>query len=109
MAQGKAFFEMLAWFSNTNEWVDKNFGNTILGTSTDQAMVFQKPVLLKRSVIENLKFAWPKKTQRDSVDNALSLARLQDKQHFPAKLLSGANNNGLRSQEPCFENPNCWF
>ena len=87
----------------------KIFGNTILGTSTDQAMVFQKPVLLKRSVIENLKFAWPKKTQRDSVDNALSLARLQDKQHFPAKLLSGANNNGLRSQEPCSENPNCWF
>ena len=42
----------------------KIFGNTILGTSTDQAMVFQKPVLLKRSVIENLKFAWPKKTQR---------------------------------------------
>ena len=60
----------------------KIFGNTILGTSTDQAMVFQKPVLLKRSVIENLKFAWPKKTQQDSVDNALSLARLKDKQNF---------------------------
>ena len=73
----------------------KIFGNTILGTSADQAMVFQKPVLLKRSVIENLKFAGPTKTQRKSIENALSLARLQDKQHFPAKLLSGGEQQRL--------------
>ena len=64
---GKSLFlRCLHGLDNTNEWVDKNFGNTILGTSTDQAMVFQKPVLLKRSVIENLKFAGQKdSTKRD--------------------------------------------
>ena len=83
----------------------KIFGSTILGTSTDQAMVFQKPVLLKRSVIENLKFACPKKTQRDSVDNALSLARLQDKQHFPAKLLSGGEQQRLALSRALLRKP----
>ena len=43
----------------------KIFGNSILGTSTDQAMVFQKPVLLRRSVIDNLKFAGSTNTQRE--------------------------------------------
>ena len=83
----------------------KIFGNTILGTSTDQAMVFQKPVLLKRSVIENLKFAWPKKTQQDSVDNALSLARLKDKQNFPAKLLSGGEQQRLALSRALLRKP----
>ena len=71
------------------------FGNAILGTSTNQAMVFQKPVLLKRSVIENLKFGGQATTHRDSIDNALLLARLKDKQHFPAKLLSGGEKQRL--------------
>ena len=71
------------------------FGNTILGTSSNQAMVFQKPVLLKRSVIENLKFAGQATTHRDSIDNALSLARLKDKEHFPANVLSGGEKQRL--------------
>lgn len=83
----------------------KIFGNTILGTSADQAMVFQKPVLLKRSVIENLKFAGPIKTQRKSIDNALSLARLQDKQHFPAKLLSGGEQQRLALSRALLREP----
>ncbi|MBE58014.1 MAG: ABC transporter ATP-binding protein [Gammaproteobacteria bacterium] len=83
----------------------KIFGNTILGTSADQAMVFQKPVLLKRSVIENLKFAGPTKTQRKSIDNALSLARLQDKQHFPAKLLSGGEQQRLALSRALLREP----
>ena len=83
----------------------KIFGNTILGTSTDQAMVFQKPVLLKRSVIENLKFARPTKTQWGAIDNALSLARLQDKQHLPAKLLSGGEQQRLALSRALLRKP----
>ena len=83
----------------------KIFGNTILGTSTDQAMVFQKPVLLKRSVIENLKFARPIKTQWGAIDNALSLARLQDKQHLPAKLLSGGEQQRLALSRALLRKP----
>ena len=101
----ESVFEMPAWFSNTNGGSIKIFGSTILGTSTDQAMVFQKPVLLKRSVIENLKFACSKKTQRDSIDNALSLARLQDKQHFPAKLLSGGEQQRLALSRALLRKP----
>lgn len=83
----------------------KIFGNTILGTSADQAMVFQKPVLLRRSVIENLKFAGPTKTQRKSIDNALSLARLQGKKHFPAKLLSGGEQQRLALSRALLREP----
>ncbi len=83
----------------------KIFGNSILGTSTDQAMVFQKPVLLRRSVIDNLKFAGSTNTQRDAIDDALSLARLQDKQHFPAKLLSGGEQQRLALSRALLREP----
>jgi len=93
---GKSFFlRCLHGLTTPTGGSIRIFGNTILGTSTNQAMVFQKPVLLKRSVIENLKFASQATTRRDSIDNALSLARLKDKQHFPANVLSGGEKQRL--------------
>ena len=93
---GKSFFlRCLHGLTTPTGGSIRIFGNTILGTSTNQAMVFQKPVLLKRSVIENLKFASQATTRRDSIDNALSLAGLKDKQHFPANVLSGGEKQRL--------------
>ncbi|HAN80439.1 MAG TPA: ABC transporter ATP-binding protein [Gammaproteobacteria bacterium] len=93
---GKSFFlRCLHGLTTPTGGSIRIFGNTILGTSTNQAMVFQKPVLLKRSVIENLKFASQATTRRDSIDNALSLAGLKDKEHFPANVLSGGEKQRL--------------
>ena len=73
----------------------KIFGKTILGPSANQAMVFQKPTLLRRSVIENFQFASCTKTEPALIDNALSVAHLRDKKNFPAKLLSGGEQQRL--------------
>ena len=42
-----------------------------------------------------MKFASQATTRRDSIDNALSLARLKDKEHFPANVLSGGEKQRL--------------
>lgn len=58
-----------------------------------QAMVFQRPVLLRRSVEANVRFAlkWlgvPRAKQSAMVDAALERAGLSDKRRVPARLLS---------------------
>lgn len=65
-----------------------------------QAMVFQRPVLLRRSVSGNLSFAlsgkgFTKSERRDRVAEALSLARLTDKASRPARTLSGGEQQRL--------------
>ena len=65
-----------------------------------QAMVFQRPVLLRRSVIGNLSFALsgkglPGAERRKRVDESLSLARLTDKAKRPARTLSGGEQQRL--------------
>ncbi len=59
-----------------------------------QAMVFQKPVLLRRSVIANLAFALaarriPRRERRVRLEKVLSLCALERLAHRPARLLSG--------------------
>ena len=62
-----------------------------------QSMVFQKPVLLRRSVaanidyVLNLPIAQPKQTR----DELLQLARLSDKARQPARTLSGGEQQRL--------------
>lgn len=65
-----------------------------------QAMVFQRPVLLRRSVAANLRFALKRyrlaRPQRDRrVAEALSMARLQDRGDRPARTLSGGEQQRL--------------
>lgn len=65
-----------------------------------QAMVFQRPVLLRRSVAANLRFALNRRgmtrTQRNQrVDEALGMARLQDRADRPARTLSGGEQQRL--------------
>lgn len=65
-----------------------------------QAMVFQRPVMLRRSVLANLRFALTacgvrgaERTER--AEEALALARLEDLAQRPARVLSGGEQQRL--------------
>ncbi|MFD2741563.1 ATP-binding cassette domain-containing protein [Sulfitobacter aestuarii] len=65
-----------------------------------QAMVFQRPVLLRRSVIANLRFALgvqglPRAERRARAEEALAQARLTDLAQRPARVLSGGEQQRL--------------
>lgn len=65
-----------------------------------QAMVFQRPVLLRRSVLANLRFALAARgitgsARRDREQAALRQARLEDMATRPARVLSGGEQQRL--------------
>ncbi len=66
-----------------------------------QAMVFQKPVLLRRSVTENLRYTLrvknitDKNEQQKLIDEALEKAGLEDQAKNPARRLSGGEQQKL--------------
>lgn len=65
-----------------------------------QAMVFQRPVLLRRSVLANLRFALRVRGVRGAAralreDEALARANLADLAHRPARVLSGGEQQRL--------------
>ena len=69
-------------------------------TRRQQAMVFQRPVLLRRSVAANLKFALSSRGIRGDerkarTESALAEARLDHLAHRPARLLSGGEQQRL--------------
>jgi tungstate transport system ATP-binding protein len=80
-------------------------GEHVQGPSNDQAMVFQKPVLLRRSVLENLAFATPQGTDLRAINNALATAHLGDKRDLPARLLSGGEQQRLAVVRALLRNP----
>jgi tungstate transport system ATP-binding protein len=80
-------------------------GENVQGPSNDQAMVFQKPVLLRRSVLENLAFAAPQGTELGAINNALATAHLGDKRDLPARLLSGGEQQRLAVVRALLRNP----
>jgi len=80
-------------------------GEHVQGPSNDQAMVFQKPVLLRRSVLENLAFATPQGTDLGAINNALATAHLDDKRDLPARLLSGGEQQRLAVVRALLRNP----
>lgn len=66
----------------------------------EQAMMFQRPVMLRRSVLGNLRFALgvrglggAERAQR--AQRALEMARLEDLAHRPARVLSGGEQQRL--------------
>ncbi|WGW05539.1 ATP-binding cassette domain-containing protein [Tropicibacter oceani] len=66
----------------------------------DQAMVFQRPVLLRRSVLANLRFALkargiPRADRAARALEALDRARLTDRARSPARVLSGGEQQRL--------------
>lgn len=61
-----------------------------------QALVFQKPVLLRRSVVANLEFVLrARKTKRHRTDELLDHVGLLHKARHPARLLSGGEAQRL--------------
>ena len=70
------------------------------GAPRAQAMVFQRPVMLRRSVLGNLRFAlgvhgWRGRAREARVAEALEMARLTDRARQPARLLSGGEQQRL--------------
>ncbi|QDY69549.1 ATP-binding cassette domain-containing protein [Qingshengfaniella alkalisoli] len=75
-------------------------GHIETNTLHPNAMVFQKPTLLRRSVRANLDFALKaygvaRTARRQSVTDALACARLQEKADQPARSLSGGEQQRL--------------
>lgn len=79
-----------------------------------QAMVFQRPVMLRRSVLSNLRFALsvrgmrgPERRHREG--EALASARLDDLAGQPARLLSGGEQQRLAVARALASNPQILF
>lgn len=81
----------------------------------NQAMVFQKPVLLRRSVLENLRYTLKVKNITNKVDQnpliekALNRAGLVDQAHSPARLLSGGEQQKLAMARALMTRPSILF
>ena len=70
------------------------------GAPRAQAMVFQRPVMLRRSVLGNLRFAlgvhgWRGRAREEKAAEALEMARLTARARQPARLLSGGEQQRL--------------
>jgi tungstate transport system ATP-binding protein len=65
-----------------------------------RAIMFQRPVMLRRSAVENIYYALraasaPRATQQDRADDLLKLVGLQALAHRPARKLSGGEQQRL--------------
>lgn len=76
-----------------------------------QAMVFQRPVLLRRSVAANLDFVLDLKgtPPGQTRDSLLELVGLQDRASLPARLLSGGEQQRLALARAIATNPDVIF
>lgn len=80
-----------------------------------QAMVFQKPVLLRRSVIENLRYnlhvkkITNKTEQANLIEEALTRAGLKGHANNPARLLSGGEQQKLAMARALMTKPSILF
>lgn len=94
------------------------WGNTeskSVNKAPEQAMVFQKPVLLRRSVIENLTYALKvknitdKTTQIQLIKQALKRSDLASKDSTPARRLSGGEQQKLAMARALMTKPAILF
>lgn len=84
-------------------------GLNLGSTPISQAMVFQKPVLLRRSVIDNLQFADPHSHQRPDLERSLDAVRLLEKKDRPATQLSGGEQQRLSLARALITKPELLF
>ncbi|HSG03090.1 MAG TPA: ATP-binding cassette domain-containing protein [Marinobacterium sp.] len=71
------------------------FDRTADQFQAQQAMVFQRPTLLRRTVLQNMEFAAPKNCARDEIDKLLHEVHLTQKATEPARRLSGGEQQRL--------------
>jgi tungstate transport system ATP-binding protein len=95
----------ISWNNETNQELIQN----------SQAMVFQKPVLLRRSVIENLRYnlhvkkITGKAQQSKLIEEALTRAGLTKHANNPARLLSGGEQQKLAMARALMTKPSILF
>jgi len=82
-----------------------------LETRRRQAMVFQKPVLMRRSVTENIEFVLKAESghDRQSCDDILQRAGLYRQRDQPARLLSGGEQQRLALARALATRPEALF
>lgn len=70
---------------------------SVPGSRAQQAMVFQKPVMLRRTVLQNLAFAVPEiaRAEPQRLTQALAAVNLTAKAEQPARMLSGGEQQRL--------------
>ncbi len=78
-------------------------------TRHQQAMVFQKPVLLRRTVMDNLTFAAPKTTPPEVLRDMLERVNLSGKDQQPARVLSGGEQQRLALARALLTQPKILF
>ena len=70
-----------------------------------QAMVFQKPVLLRRSVLENMRFASQNHDAYSEIEKALKAVQLLNKKEHPATQLSDGEQQRLALARALIKKP----
>ena len=70
-------------------------GRSLREAQGEQAMVFQKPTLLRRTVEQNMQFAAPEGTSTAQINALLREVHLSEKAKQPARRLSGGEQQRL--------------
>lgn len=70
---------------------------SVIQSCNDQAMVFQHPILMRRTALQNLAFVVPElaKTKSELILEALESVNLLNRAHQPARMLSGGEQQRL--------------
>lgn len=84
-------------------------GRSLELSRAEQAMVFQKPTLLRRTVRQNMEFAAPSSSGAEHIDALLRKVHLSEKANQPARRLSGGEQQRLALARALLTQPKVLF